>query len=467
MSGPASPPSARSMPTRRSRRRPPPSPALRLVLGLAALVVAGTLLLMLPIAGTTRPLQLNEALFTAVSALSVTGLSVITPARDLSLFGQLVLLLLIQLGGVGFMVLAVLVISLIGRKVTHINRLALSDSLGLGTPGAILSITWRMLAGVFTLEGLGALLLYLHWRGDERLSEGQALFYAIFHAVSAFCNAGFDLFSGLPAYPDGIPRDNQSLALLGGMILIGGLGIPVLGDLALYPRTRRLSLHSRITLGVVTFLVLSGAIGFYFAEGNPARGGNLAAEPPLRRLLISTFLSISARTAGFAGIAAFDQLTDPSKLLMTTLMFIGCPPASMGGGVTTGTFAVLSISLWSFARGQPVAQVGGRSLGLGATRKAAAVLTVSLFVVLLATWLILMTHPRATLDQVTFEVVSAFATCGLSLNFTNQLNGFGRVIIMLMMFWGRLGALTIVIALAQQQGRPQPLQYPEEQILIG
>jgi trk system potassium uptake protein TrkH len=450
---------------RQGRRHTPP--ALRLVLGLAALVITGTLLLMLPLSGGTRSLTLSEALFTAVSALSVTGLSVITPSQDLSLFGQSVLLLLIQLGGVGFMVVAVLIFSLLGRKIKLMDRLALSDSLGLGSPGAILSLTWRMLAGVLVLEALGALLLYLHWRGDGRLSEGQALFYAIFHAISAFCNAGFDLFSGLPEYPAGIPRDNQSLALMGSLILVGGLGIPVLGELLRYNRTRRLTLHTRVTLGVVAFLVLSGAIGFYFAEGNAARGGTLAAEPPLRRLLISTFQSISARTAGFAGIASFDQLTEPSKLLMTTLMFIGCPPASMGGGITTGTFAVLTISLWSFARGQPVGQVGGRTLGLGATRKAAAVLTVSLFVVLLATWLILMTHPEASLDQVSFEVVSAFATCGLSLNFTNQLNEFGRAIIMLVMFWGRLGALTIVVALAQQQGQPQPVQYPEEQILIG
>lgn len=449
------------------RQRQPISPALRLVLGLATLVVAGSLVLMLPAAGGARPLTPNEAFFTAVSALSVTGLSVITPAVDLSLFGQIVLLVLIQLGGVGFMVLAVLILSLLGRKVTLSDRLALSDSLGLGAPRAILSLTWRMLAVVLTLEALGALLLYLHWRGDGRLSEGQALFYAIFHAVSAFCNAGFDLFSGLPAYPAGIPRDSISLSVLGAMILVGGLGIPVLGDLLRYRRARRLSLHTRITLAVVTFLVLSGAVGFYFAEGNPIRGGNLVDEPPLRRALISLFQSISARTAGFAGIAEFDRLTHPSQVLMITLMFIGCPPASMGGGITTGTFAVLTISLWSFARGQPSAQIAGRALGPGTTRKAAAVLTVSLFVVLLATWLILMTHPTATIDQVAFEVVSAFATCGLSLNFTGQLNGFGQLIIMLVMFWGRLGALTLVIALAQQQGRPQPVQYPEEQILIG
>jgi len=450
----------------RRLKRPLPT-ALRLVGGLALLVIIGTGLLLLPASGGQRPLRLNEALFTAVSALSVTGLSIITPSTDLSLFGQLVLLALIQIGGVGFMVVTVLVFRLLGRRISLAERLALSDSLGLASPGAVVSTTWRMLVAVLLLEGMGALLLYAHWRADGRLDEGQALFFAIFHAVSAFCNAGFDLFGGTAGYPAGIPRDTLSLTLLGGLIFVGGLGIPVIGDLLLYPRLRRLSLHTRVTLGVVAFLVISGAVGFYIAEGNPARDGTLAAESPARRLLISTFQSISARTAGFAGFAAFEQLTPPSQLLLVTLMFIGCPPASMGGGITTGTFAVLTISLWSFARGRPTSQIAGRSLGVGTTRKAAAVLTISLFVVLLATWLILMTHPAAGLDRVVFEVVSAFATCGLSLGFTGELNTFGQLVICLVMFWGRLGALTIVVALAQQQGRPQPVQYPEEQILIG
>ncbi|NNJ10182.1 potassium transporter [Chloroflexales bacterium ZM16-3] len=445
--------------------RPIP-PALRLVLGLAMLVVLGTLILMLPACSTGQPLALNEALFTATSALSVTGLSIITPVSALSIFGQVVLLGLIQIGGVGFMVVTVVILRLLGRKISLVDRLTLSDSLGLLVPGAILKLTRRVLLTVMTIEGSGAVLLFLHWRGDPRLSVSQAAFYAIFHAVSAFCNAGFDLFSGTTGFPDGIPRDNFSLIVLGGLIFLGGLGIPVLADLLLYYRERRLSLHTRITLTMVGFLVISGTVGFFIAEGR-AGVGTLRNEPLGRLLLISLFQSISARTAGFAGIAAFADLTPPSQLLMITLMFIGCPPASMGGGITTGTFAVLTISLWGFVRGLPTPQFGGRSLAAGTARRAAAVLTISLFVVLLATWLILITHDGVSLDTAAFEVVSAFATCGLSLNFTSQLNLFGQLVIVLVMFWGRLGALTIVIALAQQPSRSQHITYPEEQILIG
>jgi trk system potassium uptake protein len=450
-------------PAHPTEARPLP-PAVRLVLGLALLVAIGTFLLMLPIAGTERSLHFDEALFTATSALTVTGLATIIPAADLSLFGQVVLLVLMQIGGVGFMVVTVVILRVLGRKITLQDRLTLTDSLGLLVPGAIVQLTRNVLATVLMLEGIGALLLYLHWRTDEQLTEGQAAFFALFHAVSAFCNAGFDLFSGLPGYPEGIPRDNLSLILLGLLIFIGGLGIPVIADLLAYRRRHHFSLHTRITLGVSASLLLCGTLGFFLAEGRLI--GALADESLGRRLLTAWFAATAARTAGFAAIPDLNDLTGASQVLMMTLMFIGCPPASMGGGITTGTFAILTISFWSFARGLPVAQFSGRSFAVGTVRKAAAVLTVALFLVLLATWLILMTHD-VPIHVVTFEVISAFATCGLSLGLTYELNFFGQLVIILVMFWGRLGALTIVIALAQQQGKPQALVYPEEQILIG
>ncbi|MFV9503705.1 MAG: TrkH family potassium uptake protein [Oscillochloridaceae bacterium umkhey_bin13] len=447
----------------KSPRQPLPSPN-RLVLGLVLLVLSGTFLLMLPFESTARPLTWNEALFTATSALTVTGLATITPGSDLSFMGQVVLLGLIQVGGVGFMVVAVVILRLLGRRITLAERLALSDSLGMLAPRAIINLTGRVLLTILLLEGLGALLLYLHWRNDPRLSEEKALFFAIFHAVSAFCNAGFDLFSGTPGYPDGIPRDNLSLSILGTLILVGGLGIPVIGDLLTYRNERRVSLHTRVTLIVVTFLVLVGTLGFFLAERRP--DGTLANEPLARQILVCLFQSISARTAGFAGIAEFADLSTGSRLLMTVLMFIGCPPASMGGGITTGTFAALTISLWSYAQGHREARWGGRTLAMGTVRRAAAVLTISIFIVTLASWLLLMTHP-VSLEVAVFEVVSAFATCGLSLGLTGELNLFGQLLICLMMFWGRLGALTVIIVIARPQSRPELIQYPEEQILIG
>lgn len=448
---------------RRIRRRPIP-PALRLVGGLALLVLLGTLLLLVP-AAATRQLSVREALFTATSALSVTGLSLITPATDLTLFGQTVLIALIQIGGVGFMVVAVIIFSLLGRRISFTNRLALSDSLGLLSQEAIVKLASRVAGVVLLVEALGALLLYLHWRQDARLSEQQALFFAVFHAISSFCNAGFDLFSGTAGFPEGIPRDGISLALLGGLILIGGLGIPVIGDLISFPRERRMSLHTRITLLVSLLLLLFGSSGIFAAEHLSANGA-LRDMPLLDAAGLSVFQTVAARTAGFWSVADPSQLTGATILLLCALMFIGCPSASMGGGITTGTFAVLAISLWSYARGLPSTQFAGRSLGHGTVRKAAAVLTIGGLIVGIATWLLMITH-TAPFEWILFEVVSAFATAGLTLGLTGELSLFGQLLIIAIMFWGRLGALTIVIAIAGQTAAPQLVTYPEEQILIG
>lgn len=437
--------------------------AARLIAGLAGLVVLGTALLLLPGVATEGYLDFGHALFTAVSALCVTGLSLITPATDLTRFGQLILAVLIQVGGVGFMTLAVVVFRLIGRKVMLLDRLALQNQLGLVSPGAVLQIVRRVLITALLIETIGAIFLWTHWRG--LLGDERALFYAAFHAISAFCNAGFDLFtgaSGLPANaPPGIPSDSFSLFIIGALIFLGGLGIPVISDLAAWPRQRRLSLHTRITLVVVAALVCIGSLSLMLAENNRL----LADQPFTRRLAVTTFQSVSARTAGFVSVTRFADLAPASQITLIALMFVGCAPASMGGGITTGTLATLTLALWSYTRGMPSPQVGGRSIGRDMVNRAAAVLTVSLLAVIVATWLILITHP-ATLDEALFEVVSAFATCGLSLDFTTRLNPFGQIVIMVMMFWGRLGALTIIAALAQQ--RPALLvAYPEEQVLIG
>ncbi len=438
------------------------APALRIVGGLALMIAIGTLILLLPGMGAPDRLSITEALFTTTSALSVTGLSIITPGVELSWLGQTILLVLIQVGGVGFMVVAVIMFRLLGRKIALVDRLALCDSLGLVMPGAILDLTRRVLFTVLTIEAIGAVLLWLHWRAA--LGNGRAFFFAIFHAVSSFCNAGFDLFGALPEqYPMGIPNDDISLMIMGGLIFTGGLGIPVLANIIVLPQDFRLSLHTRLTLIVVISLTVVGGITMFLAERQT--GATLADESWHRQLFVCFFQSVSARTAGFAGIQPFDAISPASQLMLIILMFIGAAPASMGGGITTGTFAILMISIWSYARGMPAVQVGKRSIGSMMVRKAAAVLTISLVFVVTATWLILMTHD-VDVHKALFEVVSAFATCGLTLSFTHELNHFGQLVIIVAMFWGRLGALTIVVALAQQQ-RTQLVEYPEEKILIG
>ncbi|MFN2199371.1 MAG: TrkH family potassium uptake protein [Anaerolineales bacterium] len=433
----------------------------RLVLGLLALIAVGTLLFMLPGVGRYGTLTFKQALFTAVSAFSVTGLSIITPANDLSLLGQVFLLIMIQLGGVGFMVLVVITLRAIGRKVTLVDRLALTNQLGLVTPGAVLSLTWRLLLITIMFELVGAVLLGLHWRA--LLGPGRAAFYGLFHAVSAFCNAGFDLFSGLPQFPEGIPNDNVTLLILGSLIFLGGLGIPVLFELLNWAPRQRLTLHTRVTLTIVLMLVVLGGVSLFVSEW--FREGLLVGTPLVDAVIQAFFQSISARTAGFPGLTQFEQLAPPSQLIMIVLMFIGSAPASMGGGITTGTLAVLLLSLWSYIRGYTSTRFSGRSISPDALQRAAAVFILSLLVVLLATWVILITNTY-TLDGVLFEVISAFATCGLSLAMTAKLNNIGLAVIMLMMIWGRLGALTVVIAMLQRR-QPEHVFLPTEQLLIG
>ena len=424
------------------------------------MIALGSVLLTLPGITVSGRLSFSEAFFTATSALTVTGLSVITPGSDLTLMGQTILLILIQTGGVGFMVVAVLVFQLLGRSISFSDRLALRDSFGLLDLHAIVRLTRRVVTVVVALELLGAFFLWLNWRSF--LGDKRAIFYALFHAVSAFCNAGFDLFSGTPGY-SGIPTDNLTLLIFGVLIVIGGVGIPVVADLVIWHKRRRLSLHTRLTLLVSLVLVLLGWLGLFLAETGV--NGALASEPTFRAATLSLFQSISARTAGFSAIDSFENLTPASQLLKIVLMFIGTAPASMGGGITTGTFTVLILALWAYARGRKSPHVFGRSIGRFTVRRASAVLTISILVIMSATWLLLITHPHAVLDKVIFEVVSAFATCGLSLEYTSNFGLIGQLVIAFVMFWGRLGALTIVLALGQLVPNSN-LQYPEEKILI-
>lgn len=435
--------------------------SLRIIGGLLILIAVGTILFSLPGISTTRRLTLVEALFTSVSSVCVTGLTIITPATDLTFFGQLVMILLIQLGGVGFMVLAVVILRALHRSISLLDRLALRESLGLPEREAFAPILRRVLLSVFFIEGFGSLLLWWTWR--SRLGEGTALWYGIFHSISSFCNAGVDLFTGLPEYPLGIPHDWQTLTTLGVIIVLGGLGFPVLADVVTWRRTRRLSLHSRLTLLISVALIVIGAVGIFVAESSPS--GNFRELDFAQRLLFSTFQSISSRTAGFSVFGNLDNMTAASQMLIIALMFIGTGPASMGGGITTGTLVVLIVSVWSFARGLSRIQVGDRVIPAEAGRRAGAVLTVSLIVVSIATWVLLLSQP-GTFQQALFEIVSAFATTGLTLNYTPMLNPFGLFIVMLMMIWGRLGALTIILALGRRRP-PDLVSYPEEQVLIG
>lgn len=435
--------------------------AARIVGGLFAFVLAGTLLLLFPAMGAERGLTFAEASFTAVSALTVTGLSIITPATDLSTLGQWTLLLLMQFGGIGYVVFAVVVFQMLGREVSLTDRIALRDALGLLSTRGIAALTRKVFLGVIAIELLGATALYVHWL--KLHPQPDLPFLALFHSVASFCNAGFETFTGNPAFPNGMPTDGGTLLIKSVLIMLGGLGIPVLYELLSVRRRRRLSLHSRLTLVISGALVLWGGLGIWIAESQPGRV--LAGLSTGRQFELALYQSVSCRTAGFAGLPAFDAIDPASQLMMITLMFVGCAPASMGGGITTGTFLVLVLALTAYLRGRSTPIVGGRAIPGAMVRKAAAVLTVSLMAVLTASWLLLLTHPT-TLDRAVFESVSAFATSGLTLGLTRELNPFGLTVVMALMLWGRLGALTLLIVLTRPRAERR-ITFPEERVLLG
>jgi trk system potassium uptake protein len=455
---------------RRKRRVPVP---IRLLAALASLIAIGTALLLLPWM-TAQPITFMDALFTATSAAAVTGLSVLTTGSAFTRLGDWVILMLMQLGGLGFLVVIVLTIRLLGRRVSLVDRLAVTSSLGLASTRAILEVLGRALAFMLAIEFAGALILGLHWRTSGIVPPGDVWFYALFHAVAAFCNAGFDLFTGSPNYPGGVPADPVTLLTLGWLVIIGGLGIPVymellrrwrpVGSDTESRRPWRLSLQTRLALVSALVLIIIGWIGLLLGEYR--QEGVVSGLSLGERMLRAWFQSASARTAGFAGFSDFSSLHEASRLLLICLMFIGSAPASMGGGITTGCFSVLVIALWSLGRGYNKIRVGRRAISNSAVWRAVVVLATSIGVVMIATWLMLLTQ-NVDLGPALFEVVSAFSTTGLSLGITTQVDVFGRLLLIGLMFWGRLGAITIVLALLNRDPRQSLVTYPEEIVLVG
>ncbi|MCB9136747.1 MAG: hypothetical protein H6642_00205 [Caldilineaceae bacterium] len=433
-----------------------------LIIGFALLILLGGILLKLPwSAAPGQEIGWSEALFTSTSAITVTGLAVLTTGTDFSFFGQIVILLLLQIGGVGFIAFSVLLFRLIGRSVTLQTRLIVQQSLGTQRASGVLRLALYVLGVTLTVEAIGAFLLWLRWR--TTLPNDQAIWYAIFHAISSYCNAGFDLFSGTShATLFGYGTDWYTLLVMAGLILIGSFGITVLYDLASFPRDRILGLNTRFTLLMTLILTV---VGVFIMLLDPILHGLIFAGVPFFDRLAATFFTIvSARTAGLT-ILPIAQLSEATQLIIMLWMFIGGAPASMAGGVSSSTVAVLLTAVIATARGLDESVAFRRAIPAETIFKAMAIMTVSTLLVAGVT-LLLALRQEGPVFQVAFEVVSAFANAGYSLDFTGELDNFGRFLIAFTMYWGRLGPLTIVVALAERS-RPNFIRYPEEPIILG
>ena len=436
------------------------TPSRVLVIGFAGVILFGALLLTLPQAtqdGLGLPF-LNAA-FTATSAVCVTGLVVVDTASTFTLFGQWVILFLIQVGGLGFMTFATLFAMLLGRKITLKERLLLQEALNQVSVEGIVRLTKSILKISFAIEALGALILTLRWYSDFGWSK--ALYYGVFHSISAFNNAGFDLFgnfSSLTAFV-GDPTVNITIMFL---IICGGIGFIVLADL-LGPR-KKFRLHTKIVLQVSVALILLGAVFILIMEfTNPKTLGPL---PFGTKVLAAFFQSVSPRTAGFNTIN-LAGMHDTTLLSMIVLMFIGASPGGTGGGIKTTTFISIVLSVFSTYRSDPHVVLEGRTLPKDVIQKAWAITTSAAILIFLILSILSYTE-NSDLLTVLFEVTSAFGTVGLTLGITPILSSAGKMAIILTMFIGRVGPLTLAFVLSQKKAKQVAhVKYPDERILIG
>ena len=433
-----------------------------IALSFLGIIVAGTLLLLLPFATREgESTTLLDAAFTAVSATCVTGLIVHDTFRHWTLFGQLVILVMIQLGGLGLMAFSVTFSLLLRRRIGLKERGILQESVNTPQIGGIVKLVRQMLLGTLLFEGLGALLLSIRFIGD--FGVGKGLYYGIFHSISAFCNGGFDLMGVREAgssmtYYAGDPLVNLTLIAL---IMIGGTGFLVWDDLLKDKwHFRRYRLHTKLVLSMSAILLFGGALLFYLLE----RGGILAGEPVGKQILLSLFQSATTRTAGF-NTAKTAALGDSSKLWMAMLMFVGGNPGSTAGGIKTTTLAVLLIYLRSTLRRTKGAEMFGRRLEEEAVKRAAAILTLSLMLDLFGT-LALTALEQLPLADVLFEVVSALGTVGISVGITGGLSAVSKLILMFLMYCGRMGSLTFALIFTENR-QTSPAQKPTERISVG
>lgn len=429
----------------------------------ALAITAGWLLLALPEAAVgVESVGGLDALFTSTSAVCVTGLIVRDTPREFSLFGLVVILLLIQLGGLGIMTLAAMFGAARGQKVSMRARMIVQDTLVSQDPHAIGRTLGLIALFTFSVEAVGAALLYLRWvlAGEAPL---RAAWLAAFHAISAFCNAGFSLFSSsLEDYA----ADPVVNLVIGGLIVIGGLGVPVMLDLVQYLRLRRrgkrarLSLHTRLTLTTTGHLLIFGFLGFWLLEWTHI----MLRQDWGEAFWSATFQSITPRTAGFNTVP-MGALTEATKFLLVMLMFVGASPGSTGGGVKTSTLAVVALLARTMILGGSRVQAYGRAIPEQVRHRAVAIIILMGGSVLLWTFALCISEGGRFIDLL-FETVSAFATVGLSTGVTPSLTPFGRLAIILAMFAGRVGPLTLALAMARRKPAEE-LAYPEEPVMVG
>jgi trk system potassium uptake protein TrkH len=441
-------------------------------LSFGGLIVAGTVLLLLPAASAPgRQLSFIDALFTSTSAVCVTGLIVVDTPEAFSTFGEVVLVLLIQAGGLGYMTLSTMLAALVGKRVGLQERVLLQEAFNLESREGIIRFARTVAKTTLLFETIGFVALWLRWTGDVGI--GRAAYLAFFHSISAFNNAGFSLFS------DNLMRYRGDLVVnvvVSSLIICGGLGFLVLRDLGTGARGARrfhfysqLSIHTRLVLIVTGTLIGGTTVALFLLERtNPRTLGSLGTG---EAVLAAYFQAVSPRTAGFNTLD-IGAMLPVSLFLLIVLMFIGASPGGTGGGIKTTTFGVTVVALWATIRGRRDPVVFKRRLAAEVVARAFFISLIAFLALNAVAGLLLITEGRE-LMPILFETTSAFGTVGLSMaepgsvtSLAGQFSPIGKVLLMATMFMGRVGPLTLAIAVVGRQEPPR-LRYPETRLMIG
>ncbi|HZK66138.1 MAG TPA: TrkH family potassium uptake protein [Chloroflexota bacterium] len=440
--------------------KPPARAPLILAAGFLITIFVGSLLLALPIANRQGEITpYITALFTATSAVCVTGLVVVDTLTFWSPFGQAVILGLIQVGGLGFMTSSTILFLLIGHRASLRNRILLKESHGVSPIGGVLRLTRRVILVTVLIEGVGAALLFL--RFSLEFPVDWALWMGVFHSISAFNNAGFDIIGGFRSLTV-FNGDHLVLLTFGLLLVLGGISFTVIVDLWDTRNWRSLVLDTKLVLFATAALLVVGAIGILIVEN--ANGATLGPMEVPGKLANALFTAATPRTAGFNSIDT-GQMTQAGLFLTIALMYIGAASGSTGGGIKVNTFAVLTSAVISSIRGKDRTAAFGRELPQDQINRALTVTLLALGLVFGVTLVLSSTEPFTFL-QLLFEATSAFGTVGLSTGITPNLSLIGKLVIILTMYVGRVGPLTVALALAQRQ-KPETYRYPEGRVKIG
>jgi len=434
-----------------------------IALGFLSIIAIGTVLLMMPFASKSgESVGFVPALFTAVSSSCVTGLVVLDTATSWSLFGQIVIICLIQVGGLGFMTIATMFSMLLKRKMGLREKEIMVESINTEHIGTIRNITGKIIAGTAIFEGAGALLLAIRFIPEFGWAKG--IWYSVFHSVSAFCNAGFDLMGIREPYSSFVSFADDWLVMLtlSALIIIGGIGFLVWDDLGKKKlKFKRYQLHTKIVLTVTAILLVVPTVLFFIFERNFTNEGLSFGDS----LLNSVFDSVTARTAGMNSTDTA-ALSPASKILTVFLMFIGGSPGSTAGGIKTTTLAVIAISTFNGITRRQSKGIFGRRLEKDAIHKASSVVFTNMSLAIFGIIAILAIQPEFDIGDIVFECASAIGTVGMTTGITRDLETASRLIIAFLMFCGRVGSVSFALALMEKKAAP-PVKNPREKITIG